>query len=665
MMFEKKGKAVSVDMRDEADNITLLDIACENHRVGCARYLLEIGADMLVHDFQSRHCIDYAILTGDARLVKFLCYLLTFKLSNGKDILKFLNIDRMIEETRNLGFHSLVSFLQIFGSSLKNGSIQMVRDLISDNNRSRDKIESKCWNLIEQRKCNDLFLSYLGCGNSSSSNVVSNNNSYKDFKFEIKSALDSNNARKIMNGIVLAVFEIINKKLPISDDLIMLCFTFLKMTNNENKMVSLLKQVVRSALSIDNPRKKRDGLYFKRFLLESNVWFSTFNNGILLFDEIETTVNQELEKQQKFLKESFLASDKKERQHWRNVLNYKEWMDKTMSSPSGLRQDNIPNGIVSKFSANELFTNDLTGFDGKEMYDLNSYLTELLITSQALNGQFQKDAARLVIDKNSVGCGTYAAGPVKLAKRCQIKAQTDYAQKPWPATSQIVDLIRCSYTFNTCKEMYEAMTRFEKYIKQGKGGSIKRILRVKNMFSQYKAFHDKFATLALPKFSYCDIKFNVLISYGEKSIIGEMQFLLKFMDTAKHIGHSLYGIVRRREFVDNVTSMMNDVDRKKIDSSKYTSDLKHIIIKKDYTKLCNQVLYHGDSLMLDNDENKPLLCNFINAEWNAAVKLYYATLLHFDAKYNLNGKFVTQYINQDSVRQTKHKQIVNSKFYRK
>ena len=68
-------------MIDERDGMTLLQIACENNRVGCMKYLLEQGADMLMRDKENRHCIRYAAQSGDINIVKFLCYLLTFRLN--------------------------------------------------------------------------------------------------------------------------------------------------------------------------------------------------------------------------------------------------------------------------------------------------------------------------------------------------------------------------------------------------------------------------------------------------------------------------------------------------------------------------------------------------------------------------------------------------------
>ena len=41
--------------------------------------------------------------------------------------------------------------------------------------------------------------------------------------------------------------------------------------------------------------------------------------------------------------------------------------------------------------------------------------------------------------------------------------------------------------------------------------------------------------LNLNEFNYCDIKFNVLIEYNNTRIVGEIQFLLSFMNHAKHL----------------------------------------------------------------------------------------------------------------------------------
>lgn len=55
---------------------------------------------------------------------------------------------------------------------------------------------------------------------------------------------------------------------------------------------------------------------------------------------------------------------------------------------------------------------------------------------------------------------------------------------------------------------------------------IKWVLRIKNGF---KDCHKWFKSNDISKFNYCDIKMNVLIESDKLGIVGEIQFLLKWM----------------------------------------------------------------------------------------------------------------------------------------
>ena len=56
---------------------------------------------------------------------------------------------------------------------------------------------------------------------------------------------------------------------------------------------------------------------------------------------------------------------------------------------------------------------------------------------------------------------------------------------------------------------------------------------------------------------YTDIKFNVMVKGKKHNIIGEMQFLFKEMFEYKKIAHSLYNIERTKEFIDNMTKILD------------------------------------------------------------------------------------------------------------
>ena len=86
---------------------------------------------------------------------------------------------------------------------------------------------------------------------------------------------------------------------------------------------------------------------------------------------------------------------------------------------------------------------------------------------------------------------------------------------------------------------------FQEKIKS-KNFCIIEVVRVKNGFFEYK--HEA-AT-------YTDIKFNVIIKGKKYCVIGEVQFLFKRMYEFKKIGHSLYSIERRQEFIDDLFELL-------------------------------------------------------------------------------------------------------------
>ena len=144
---------------------------------------------------------------------------------------------------------------------------------------------------------------------------------------------------------------------------------------------------------------------------------------------------------------------------------------------------------------------------------------------------------------------------------------TDYADRTWPRTASILDLLRCSITFSSCEKLVNGIKKFEAIVNSGNGGCIRQILRVKNMFKIYDYKQNggiNINNLELNKFTYCDIKYNVLIvDYTKKkSQIGEIQLLVSFMETAKKMGHSLYGVLRRKEFVDDIIKMIKQRKKK-------------------------------------------------------------------------------------------------------
>eukprot|EP01084_Bolivina_argentea_P177114 306361_1 len=94
--------------------------------------------------------------------------------------------------------------------------------------------------------------------------------------------------------------------------------------------------------------------------------------------------------------------------------------------------------------------------------------------------------------------------------------------------------------------MLKGLDLMKNKISYFKSGNIIGICRAKNGFKQYNH--------KTP--DYADIKLNVLIKGVKYNVVGEIQFMLKAMMNFKHSAHSLYSIIRRKEFVTDFVKVL-------------------------------------------------------------------------------------------------------------
>ena len=161
--------------------------------------------------------------------------------------------------------------------------------------------------------------------------------------------------------------------------------------------------------------------------------------------------------------------------------------------------------------------------------------------------------------------------------------------------------------------MVSGIRTFVERVESSRNRYIKKILRVKNGFSKFR-YIQNIKNINLSDCEYNDIKINVLISNedGSIEIIGETQWLLNIMKSVKEKGHSLYSLVRSKEFVDNVSSIsLNNNNNNNISLS---------TIKRDIHKLENYLL-SGDYDIVDEYNS---VIN--NTDINNDVKIEYLLL---------------------------------------
>ena len=114
-----------------------------------------------------------------------------------------------------------------------------------------------------------------------------------------------------------------------------------------------------------------------------------------------------------------------------------------------LRQDDervgllLDQGIRDVAEQKEQHEHDLAAF-----IDGNVAVNVLSNTAKRVHPEFQ-GRLKPVLSR----FGAFRAGPVKTVQRCQSKLENDYAQAQHPKAAKLLDVVRCSVSFNTLEQL--------------------------------------------------------------------------------------------------------------------------------------------------------------------------------------------------------------------
>ena len=413
-----------------------------------------------------------------------------------------------------------------------------------------------------------------------------------------------------------------------------------KMVNNE-EFVNVIETCTKECLSTQSKNVQKY-LYFKNNLLFSRVWGTNTTESkteneaenkidsnddsndnsndndsynTLLFEKIENSViSQELKLQKKYIMNEIIKEESNYLESWNKLKEMKfESLNYEIDKRNGTKvKSKCRQVIKSDYSENELPFDNVNGFNGATEYDNNGYLTKLLIGTHQIDPIFQSDCKRIFLENRDLRC-SFSSAPPKTKQRCQKKAEMDYSNEIWPHTCNVIDLVRCSVVFNDSKDLIYGINKFFDIVSKNKGGCIKKILRVKNGYSYFDFNND---TSNLDLYDYRDIKFNVLLTYNNVSVVGEVQMLIKFMLEAKKIGHSVYSFVRNKEYYNEISLFLN----KKMNSK----EINKIILSQNLSLfsmvLENSSKYDQTEYLMKNKEN---IVKFLNqSDWKKGLKLF-------------------------------------------
>eukprot|EP01084_Bolivina_argentea_P134100 236608_1 len=229
-----------------------------------------------------------------------------------------------------------------------------------------------------------------------------------------------------------------------------------------------------------------------------------------------------------------------------------------------VRQDLVPNGLVSTYSHEQLLQTSGSKFNSPRFYDHNQYLSQLNLLAQIVDDDFQlavqemfnidlvKGTGNLYdvivnedVDQGKKGDGVvvYQRGPLKCIDRARNKTQNDYPDEAYPTSACVIDFNRCALIFSDIPTLLGALQLFVNKVKYFQSGNIIGIARCKNGFIEY-----------VQEIGYADVKLNVIIKGTHNNIIGEVQFLLARMKAFKNKAHRLYTIQRQKENIEAYVS---------------------------------------------------------------------------------------------------------------
>eukprot|EP01083_Nonionella_stella_P078905 216203_1 len=366
-------------------------------------------------------------------------------------------------------------------------------------------------------------------------------------------AQSKNLFEKILMEIMI---NIINKRLSFSDTLMHLCWSIASRQMDPLKS-DLWKALSSTCSDIIQNGGKRDWYFLKKCVISSTLWYKSINNRYLYY-ELLNLVNAEADRQLRKLDTDLNELANANREDWNQLTTWDLPDDYDV-----VRQDLIPNGIVSRYTYNQLSESSGSTFNSPRFYDYNQYLSQLVLLSQIVDDEFQRSVQKMFnIDKVTrlgsihtddhddeklTGDGEilYLRGPVKLIERARYKAHMEYSNLAYPSSACVVDLNRCSLIFNDISTMLSALRLFVNKVKYYRSGNIIGVVRDKNGFVEY-----------VKKTQYADIKLNVLIKGKHNNIIGEVQFLLKTMKRFKDKAHNLYSIQRQEESIESSSRIL-------------------------------------------------------------------------------------------------------------
>lgn len=320
------------------------------------------------------------------------------------------------------------------------------------------------------------------------------------------------------------------------------CSPFLEPTlliawkHDADKCKNIVLKSCRKVLSA--PIDKDEYHWFRQYVFPSSIWMFRCQDNKFMYQhllEISKNMSRDIMESMDGIYGHLQSHSK-----WQQIQDIQ---NKTFIE----RQDHPIVGLLQEKGLKEVF-------DAKEDEEMkifvDSNLAINLLTSSAsnINEEFQNHVKRVMSH-----CGDFKPGPKKKVERSVSKLENDYQDAQYPKAAKLLDLVRCSVTFNTVDQLLVGFNDLMKHISKNK--SIIELARVKNGF------------LEQSDGGYRDIKVNVVyksqINPGLNMICEIQLMLINYLQEKKRI-HKLYTLIREELYFEMVVKeKQTDTSQKK------------------------------------------------------------------------------------------------------
>ena len=313
---------------------------------------------------------------------------------------------------------------------------------------------------------------------------------------------------------------------------------------NPEETQRILTKACKQVLSAPIIREQYE--WFIRYVFASSVWMlpASHKGDSFLFQEmmaIAQSMSQKID----------LSMDS----IFKHLASHDDWDKLTQIKDQTLvaRQDDDKVGLLRDQGITDLINADLKQQDEDEdkqegddlttFVDSNLAVNILTTTAKQLNPEFQAHIKPVMRRY-----GDFKEGPTKTVERCQSKLENEYHDAEYPKAAKLLDLVRCSVSFNTLEQLLEGYEGLMRYI-QTTSDSLE-LACVKNGFLKKDV-------------SFRDIKVHV-VYHSETdpdnpvSMICEVQLILNQYSHEKKRIHKLYSILRERTYFEMVVKGSDD-----------------------------------------------------------------------------------------------------------